>query len=190
MNGEHATDLLPADLTPWSTTIVDGDLHTAKALVYDPCGFACSQPIPEAESAAYAAHSFTVDGRSIRFRAAKTTPTKVGQFVTVWKRSPGGPIQPFDHTDPIDLFVISTRERDQLGQFVFPTQVLHERGVLATAGTGGKRAFRVYPPWAHTTNRQAAGAQAWQLEHFLPLHRDKPLDAARARMLYHRSAKS
>ncbi|MEV6560656.1 MepB family protein [Nocardia sp. NPDC051756] len=176
-SGEHSTDLRCADLS-WS---VDEDLLDAKTLVYDPCGFACSAPVPEAESAAYAAHSFTVDGRAIRFRAAKTTPTKVGQFVTVWKRSAGGPIQPFDVTDLVDLFVISTRDGDRLGQFVFPADMLRARGVLSVDGAGGKRGFRVYPPWVETTNRQATNSQAWQLDHFLPV---QPTDTDRARMLY------
>ncbi|WP_433664518.1 MepB family protein [Nocardia sp. CA-128927] len=159
-NGECATDRYPTAVALWpDTTVVNADLLAAKALVYDPCGFACTRPIPEAESAAYAAHSFTVDGRSIRFRVAKSTPTKVGQFVTVWKRSAGGHIEPFDVTDPVDLFVISTRDRDQLGQFIFPVDVLRERGVVSVDGSAGKRAFRVYPPWVGTTNRQAASAQ-------------------------------
>ncbi|MFB8280051.1 MepB family protein [Nocardia colli] len=176
-SGEHSTDLRYAN-PAWAAC---DDLLDARTLVYDPCGFACSVPVPEAESAAYAAHSFTVDGRAIRFRAAKTTPTKAGQFVTVWKRSAGGPIQPFDVADLVDLFVISTRDRDRLGQFVFPADALRERGVLSVDGRGGKRGFRVYPPWAQTTNRQATNSQAWQLDHFLHL---QPTELDRARMLY------
>ncbi|MEU6758129.1 MepB family protein [Streptomyces sp. NPDC046685] len=171
---------------PWRDTApVHGDLLAAKALLYDPCGFACSQPVPEAESAEYAAHTFTLDGLAVRFRAARTTPTKVGQFVTVWKRSPDGPIQPFDVTDPVDLFVISSRDGHHFGQFVFPLDVLRRRGVVSENGSGGKRAFRVYPPWVTTTNRQAGTAQAWQLDHFLYLPPDRPVDAARAEELYH-----
>ncbi|MEU3739669.1 MepB family protein [Streptomyces sp. NPDC032198] len=170
---------------PWlDTASAHGDLTAAKALVYDPCGFACSQPVPEAESAEYAAHEFTLEGRSIRFRAARTTPTKAGQFVTVWKRSQAGPIQPFDTTDPIDLFVISTRDHDRFGQFVFPMDALREQGVVSGGGSAGKRAFRVYPPWVITTNRQAARAQAWQVDFFLRLPQDGPVDLARAWGLY------
>ncbi|WP_245720374.1 MepB family protein [Nocardia uniformis] len=175
------SDLRP---TPWSdTTAAPGDLRAAKALVYDPCGFVCTQPIAEPESAAYAAHEFTLDGRGVRFRVARTTPTKVGQFVTVWKRSAAGPIAPFDTTDPIDLFVISTREDQHFGQFVFPAAALRHQGVLSTNGSGGKRAFRVYPPWVTTTSRQADRTQTWQLNYFLDLH--QPVDTARARALYH-----
>ncbi|MFD7029828.1 MepB family protein [Streptomyces sp. NPDC059917] len=183
-NREHSSAVHPA---PWSPAApAHGDLIAAKTLVYDPCGFTCSQPVPEAEGAAYAAHEFTLDGLAIRFRAARTTPTKVGQFVTVWKRSPAGPIEPFDTTDRVDLFVISARDHRHFGQFVFPVDALRRHGVVSADGSGGKRAFRVYPPWVTTTNRQAARAQAWQLDFFLHLHQDGPLDLARAQGLYHR----
>ncbi|MFI9206015.1 MepB family protein [Streptomyces sp. NPDC053048] len=161
------------------------DLQRAKTLAYDPSGFTCSQPVPEVESVEYGACEFTLDGLSVRFRVAKTTPTKVGQFVTVWKRSASGPIQPFDAEDPIDLFVISTRDGARFGQFVFPRDVLRERGILSTNGSGGKRAFRVYPPWVNTTNRQARNTQAWQVNHFLRLPEDGPIDIPRAHALYH-----
>ncbi|MEU4208758.1 MepB family protein [Streptomyces sp. NPDC026206] len=169
-----------------SSKPVHGDLLAAKSLVFDPCGFACSQPTPEAESAEYGAYEFRLDGLSVRFRAAKTTPTKVGQFVTVWKRAEGGgPIQPFDADDPVDLFVISTRDGGHFGQFVFPRDVLCERGVISRNGSGGKRGFRVYPPWVTTPNRQARSSQTWQLTYFLDIPEGQPIDSARARALYH-----
>ncbi|MET3985720.1 MepB family protein [Streptomyces sp. PvR034] len=177
---EHSADLRPAPR--WDTAPVHEELLAAKALVYDRCGFACSRPVPEAESGEYAAHEFTLDGRAVRFRVAKTTPTKVGQFVTVWQRSTAGPIRPFDVTDPVDLFVISTRADHHFGQFVFPVHALRRHGVVSVNGSGGKRAFRVYPPWVTPTNRQAGNAQAWQLDFFL--HLDGPVDLARALELY------
>ncbi|MGW7572454.1 MepB family protein [Streptomyces sp. NPDC054765] len=176
----------PADPERWAGgASLHEDLLAAKTQVYDPCGFICSRPVPEAESAEYAAHEFTLDGSAVRFRVAKTTPTKVGQFVTVWKRSPGGPIQPFDSADPVDLFVISCRQGREFGHFVFPRDVLGERGIVSRNGSGGKRAFRIYPPWVETTNRQASSAQAWQVDHFLRIGADGSLDAVRARQLYH-----
>lgn len=179
----HSADLRPK---PWlGTAPAHEDLIAAKALVYDRCGFACSQPVPEAESAEYAAYEFTLDGLAVRFRAAKTTPTKAGQFVTVWKRSPAGPIQPFDAADPVDFFVISTRDDHDFGQFVFPMDALRRHGVVSANGSGGKRAFRVYPPWVTPANRQADRTQAWQLGFFLHLHQDGPINLARAQELYH-----
>ncbi|WP_156726502.1 MepB family protein [Streptomyces apocyni] len=170
---------------PW--TDLHGDLLAAKALVYDPSGFTCSPPAPEPESAEYAACAFTLDDRAVRFRVAKTTPTKVGQFVTVWQRSEEGPIRPFDAADGVDLFVISSRDDEGggFGQFVFPREVLCERGIVSRDGSGGKRGFRVYPPWVTTTNRQARGTQAWQVGYFVNLGQDGlAADLTRARALY------
>ncbi|EPH42692.1 MepB family protein [Streptomyces aurantiacus] len=167
---------------PW--TGLHGDLLAAKALVYDPAGFACSLPAPEPESAEYAACGFTLDGHSVRFRVAKTTPTKAGQFVTVWQRSEEGPIRPFDADDGVDLFVISSRDDDGFGQFVFPREVLCGRDIVSRNGSGGKRGFRVYPPWVTTTNRQARSTQAWQVNHFFNLGRADPADLTRAHALY------
>ncbi|WMX44027.1 MepB family protein [Streptomyces roseicoloratus] len=167
---------------PWAR--LHGDLSAAKARVYDPGGFACSSPVPEPESAEYAACSFTLDGRSVRFRAAKTTPTKAGQFVTVWQRSQEGPIRPFDADDRVELFVVSSRDGGGFGQFVFPCEALCERGIVSRGGAGGKRGFRVYPPWVTTTSRQARSTQAWQVDYFLHVGQDEPADLARAHALY------
>ncbi|PBC82956.1 MULTISPECIES: MepB family protein [unclassified Streptomyces] len=176
----------PAGSEPWAGgESLHEELLAAKTTVYDPCGFVCSRPVPEAESAEYAAHEFTLDGSAVRFRVAKTTPTKAGQFVTVWKRSPGGPIQPFDSADAVELFVISSRQDGHFGHFVFPRDVLAERGIVSRSGTGGKRAFRIYPPWVEPASRQARSTQAWQLDHFLPIGADGALDQTRARTLHH-----
>ncbi|MFB6435766.1 MepB family protein [Streptomyces sp. NPDC056411] len=160
------------------------ELKAARAAVYDPAGFTCSPPVPEPESAEYGAHSFTLDGRAVRFRVGKTTPTKVGQFVTVWQRSADGPIRPFDVADGVDLFVISSREGSHFGHFVFPCAVLAERDIVSRNGAGGKRGFRVYPPWVTTGSRQARATQTWQVRHFLPAPADGPADPTRARALY------
>ncbi|WP_431773356.1 MepB family protein [Streptomyces cucumeris] len=168
---------------PWRGPVHD-DLLAARERVYDVCGFACSEPVPEPESAEYAACGFELDGLAVRFRVAKTTPTKTGQFVTVWQRSEEGPIRPFDMADGVDLFVISSHEGDRFGQFVFPVEVLRARGIVSTDGAGGKRAFRVYPPWAETTSRQARTTQTWQLAHFLDIPEAGAVDTARARALH------
>lgn len=167
---------------PW--TGLHSDLLAAKALIWDPGGFACSYPMTEPESAEYAACAFTIDDRSVRFRVAKTTPTKVGQFVTVWQRSDEGPIRPFDADDGVNLFVISSRDDEGFGQFVFPSEVLCERDIVSRDGSGGKRGFRVYPPWVTTTSRQARSTQQWQAEYFFSLDPDRPADLKRARTLY------
>ncbi|MEU9800345.1 MepB family protein [Streptomyces sp. NPDC051000] len=182
MTAHHAPPAHPWDDSP-TGSIPDG-LLAAKALVYDPCGFDCPAPVAEEESADYGAYALSVDGRSVRFRAARTTPTKAGQFVTVWQRSQEGPIRPFDTGDGVDLFVIDSRDGADHGQFVFPREVLCARDVVSRGGVGGKRGFRVYPPWAVPTGRQAERTRAWQLEHFLTLPGGGSVDLGRARALY------
>jgi hypothetical protein len=180
-----------------SLAAIHKDLLDAKEFLYAKCGFDCTLPIAESESKEYGAYTFKVNGLSILFRVAKITPTKTGQFVTLWKRHENGAIQPIDTSDHIDLFVISTRKESDWGQFVFPKSVLLEKGILSNSvqlpehgaiisGTnhGGKRAIRVYPPWDKTTNKQAQKTQQWQLEYFIEIAKDNPIDLARAQMLF------
>ena len=106
-------------------------LIDAKNLLYDLCGFELSNIEIEKESAEYAAHRFEINNLKILFRQAKITPTKVGQFVTLWKRTKEkDPIKPFEFTDNIDLFVITVKTEKRFGQFVFPKSVLIEKGIV------------------------------------------------------------
>lgn len=160
------------------------DLIAAQDLVYAPSGWVWSGLQPEVESADYAACTLVLNGLRIRFRVAKTTPTKTGQFVTLWKRICKGPIQPFELSDPVDCFVVSTRSGQNFGQFVFPKAVLAHKDVVAHNGRGGMRAMRVYPPWDSTTSRQAQATQAWQRDYFLDLSAGRAPDLARAKLLF------
>ncbi|OAB35290.1 MepB family protein [Paenibacillus glacialis] len=173
-------------LNGWtSSDTIHSDLITTKNLIYNPCNFDCSEPLPEAQNAEYGAYVFQLNALSIRFRVAKITPTKVGQFVTLWERIIGdGPIQPYDVSDPIDFYVISTRKGSQFGQFIFPKAVLCEQDIVSNNGEGGKRAIRVYPPWYNPTSRQAQKTQKWQLKYFLEIPTNLPIDFVRAEMLY------
>lgn len=142
------------------------DLIIAKELVYDSCNFEVTQPQPEAESADYNAYHFYLNRKSICYRLAKITPTKTGQFVTLWKRNKNGSIAPFDFLDLIDFVIISVRKNDLFGQFIFPKSILLEKGIFSTSLKEGKRAIRVYPPWDETTSKQAQKTQQWQLLYF------------------------
>lgn len=176
--------MLLSNKNSWPADTIHQDLLDIKSLLYDPCRFTCSRPVMESESIDYGAYKFRLNGFSILFRIAKITPTKVGQFVTLWKRTGNGPIQPYDYSNPIDLFIISTRKDNHFGQFVFPKSVLCEQGVLSVKGKDGKRAIRVYPSWDETLNQQAKKTQQWQMKYFLEMPQNREIDFARVKLLY------
>ncbi len=160
------------------------DLTYIKTQIFDACGFEYTEPISEIESAEYNAYYFKLNKLHVRFRTAKITPTKVGQFVTLWKRLSTGPIAPFDETDSIDIVIINVVNGNQFGQFIFPKSVLSKQGILTVNHKEGKRGFRVYPPWDITTNKQAIKTQKWQLNYFLNLSNFSPEALEKAKALY------
>ncbi|MDO8039485.1 MepB family protein [Janthinobacterium sp. SUN137] len=126
-------------------------------------------PVPEAESVEYGACRAELHGKRLVLRVAKTTPTKIGQFVTVWKRPhPDADIAPLDEADPVDIVIIAVADDvgARHGFFIFPRSVLIERGVMSRAAQGGKRALRVYPPWCAPESIQAQRTQRWQAAWF------------------------
>lgn len=157
-------------------------LRNIKTEIYDECGLEISNYSNEPESTDYAACRFQLNGRSIICRNAKITPKKVGQFVTFWKRSQNGPIEPFQNSDPFDFFVVNVQLGSRSGQFVFPKSVLIQKAIISTAKKEGKRAFRVYPNWDQPKSKQAKRSQKWQLDYFFEL--EDSLGLERANRLY------
>lgn len=155
--------------------MIPKELLLAKELIYNPCGLVCSEPLAEKESKEYQAHTFCLDKHIICYRLAKITPTKTGQFVTLWKRSQAGPIAPFHVEDKIDFFIISCRKENNFGQFIFPKKILHHKAILSDDFKEGKRAMRIYPPWDRDLNKQAKKTQQWQLDYFIEIPEDKPI---------------
>jgi hypothetical protein len=143
--------------------------YLAQTTAYTPNGLILSNIVAEKESQEYGACSFELNNKKIQFRVAKITPTKIGQFVTIWKRIGTGPTMPFDSQDQVDLFIISVRDKDHFGQFIFPKDVLIKQGAVSKNGVGGKRGMRVYPPWDITDNKQAQKTQEWQLAYFVEI---------------------
>lgn len=135
----------------------------------------------EAESQEYKACCFQLNSFFIIGRTSKITPKKIGQFVTVWKRNENGITQPFDVSDRFDFFVINAQNESNFGQFVFPKSVLLKQGIVSTDFKGGKRGFRLYPPWDEPKSKQATKTQKWQVEYFLKLNE---IDIERAKLLY------
>ncbi|MHA6728033.1 MepB family protein [Chryseobacterium sp. A301] len=145
------------------------DLKVAKELVYDNCGFDLTDPKLNPESAEYGACSFVLNGKTIQHRVSKITPTKTGQFVTMWRRNKDGITAPFDISDDLDFIIITSKNADKFGQFIFPKSVLVDKGIITNNGKEGKRGIRVYPPWDNPTNKQAQKTQSWQTKYFLTI---------------------
>lgn len=153
---------------------IPSDLFLLKE-IYEKCNFKVSEIISEKESTEYSAYDLKINSLSVKFRTSKITPTKTGQFVTLWKRIENGPIAPFDSSDKIDFVIVSCRNNENFGQFIFPKSELIKKGIF-TDEKEGKRAIRVYPPWNIATNNQAKKTQEWQLKYFLNLEKKVDCD--------------
>ncbi|MES2566807.1 MAG: MepB family protein [Bacteroidota bacterium] len=172
--------------TETTLTIINSfhrDLKIAKKLIYDKCGFDFTNPKLNSESAEYGACSFELDGKIIQHRVSKITPTKCGQFLTIWKRSKDGITEPFDILDDVDFIIITSKCGDNFGQFLFPKSVLANQRIITKNGKEGKRGIRVYPPWDIATNKQAEKTQSWQTKYFLTIKNDNSSDLAMVKRL-------
>lgn len=159
------------------------ELKLAKELVYDKCGFDFTNAILYKESMEYGACSFELNGKKIQYRVAKITPTKTGQFVTIWKRNKEGITAPFDVSDAIDFIIISVKKDDNFGQFILPKSVLFNEGILSGNNKKGKRGIRVYAPWDLAENKQAIKTQQWQIAYFLEIKNNNSIDFDLAKKL-------
>jgi hypothetical protein len=140
--------------------------------VCKPAGMHVTGILREDESDGYSAARLRIDGDSVVFRVAKTTPTKTGQFVTLWKRETShAAITPLDVSDDVASVIVLASHAHNRGAFVFSREVLVAQDVMSSNGRGGRRALRVYPPWvsATTLNKQAASTQRWQLPWFIAM---------------------
>ncbi len=136
-------------------------------LFYKNCGLSFNDLCFSDESKEYDACTFTLDSKKIIHRTAKITPTKNGQFVTVWKRNSDGITEPFNTKDDFDAYIITVKFEDKLGQFIFPKELLAKNKIITHNGSDGKRGIRVYPPWDITSSKQAEKTQTWQLNYFI-----------------------
>lgn len=133
-------------------------------------GFSITNIRENEESNQYSACSFLVNNKKIEFRTGKITPTKPGHFVAIWKRDNTGKTAPFNTSDGIDFMIITVREKEHFGQFIFPKPILGGQGIITQNDKEGKRGMRVYPPWSKDLNKQAQKTQKWQGDYFLDLN--------------------
>ncbi|MCX6990007.1 MAG: MepB family protein [Chlamydiae bacterium] len=157
----------------------NSDLLLLEEFLFKHIGIVIENLKVEKESVEYAAAEFTVKGHLVKYREAKITPTKIGQFVTFWKLIGKGPIMPYQSLDLFDFLVVSVRAGNHVGQFEIKKKVLCEKGIVSTDKKEGKRAMRVYPPWDKTDNPQARKTQCWQLEWFIDFSENVEVNLAR-----------
>ncbi|UBM59980.1 MepB family protein [Marinilongibacter aquaticus] len=162
--------------------ILNRNLQEIKTKIYDKLSFELSDIENESEGTAYDACRFALNGLKIISRSAKTTPKKVGQFVTFWKRNTKGLTEPYAEKDRFDFYIIQVKSGNRFGQFVFPKSELINKGLVASEKKEGKRGFRVYPIWDGNLNPQAQKTQAWQLQYFYEI--DDSTDLQNVQALY------
>lgn len=171
--------------------------------IYKPAGLQITMPVQrefDPKGFGYVASRFGLNGNSIVFRVAKTTPDRPGQFVTLWKRPvAGGDIVPLDFDDDIDFVVVDVMGHGDgeiyRGQFIFSKRILVEKKIMSSCEKGGKLAIRVFPPWSEELTRGAVkkvgkmsgGAketQKWQLKYYFPILENGSFDSNIVKKLF------
>lgn len=138
--------------------------------IYEPEQLTIESIQEESQNAEYGAGIFRLSSKTIRFRVAKITPTKIGQFVAFWEKDSNNKNRPFLSEKAPELLVVTTfKNKNEFGQFVFPKDILVEKNILRSASTTGKMAIRVYPSWDTPTSKQALSTQKWQLPYFVDM---------------------
>ena len=164
-------------------------LNYIDKIIYIPTTLIVNAVQEEIQNSAYAAGRFKLvsggSSKTVRFRVAKQTPTKVGQFVTFWENDANNNNQPYRLDNAPDLLVITVFKNEGVfGQFVFPKHILLEKNILTSGTNQGKMAIRVYPSWDKPTNKTAIKTQLWQLGYFFEVDNINALPIPKIVALY------
>ncbi len=144
------------------------ELELIRHTVFSRLGLEITDLNKDAECEEYSGFNFKLGQFSIKFRKAKITPKKTGQFVTLWKRNPQTKeTEPFASDDTFDFFIIFAEDKNQQGFFFFSKNTLVQHKILTTSSQTGKRGFRVYAAWDIPGNRQAEKTGIWQNKSFI-----------------------
>lgn len=150
-------------------------LASIEEKAFHPASLQITNQVKDAGSEDYDGLDLLCNGNvRIKYRKAKLTPKKVGNFVALWKRSTSGDTEPFALSDPFDFYMIAVHSESRSGFFMFPKQALADNGVLTDGAKEGKRGFRLYPDWEEAPNRQAMKTQQWQSAYFVDLDEKEP----------------
>ena len=150
------------------------DFYTALSyvnkMIYEPNELTVKWVQEEKQNSKYGAGTFGLSSRTVRFRVANITPPKVGQFVAIWEKDVSNKNQPYTYVETPDLLVIITfKNANKFGQFIFPKEILFKQNILRSSSTKGKMAIRVYSSWDKPTSEQAMKTQKWQLPYFVDM---------------------
>lgn len=99
-------------------------------------------------------------------RLAQKTPNKKGFFFAIWKKDESNKNEPYDAKDIHDALIVNIVDAHRSGQFIFPKDVLLDKGILKSYISKGKMALRVYVPWETELNKTAIKTQQWQCDYF------------------------
>lgn len=148
--------------------------------IFQKSGLLISQIVPDLECEEYSGYNFKLNHFNIKFRKAKITPKKTGQFVTLWKRNAETKeTEPFDIDDKFDFYIIAAESDKKFGFFFFPQNILCKKQILSNQLKPGKRGFRIYPDWDIPTNKQAEKTQNWQAKFFINVSESNSLEKLR-----------
>lgn len=154
-------------------------------MIYKPNHLTVKAVQEEKQNAKYGAGTFQLSSKTVRFRVANVTPTKVGQFVAFWEKDEDNKNQPYSYDEAPDLLVITTfKNEHEFGQFIFPKEILLKQNILRSASTKGKMAIRVYPSWDSPSSKQAMKTQNWQLPYFVDMCNSNKLPSEKIIELY------
>lgn len=159
------------------------ELELINKSIFQICGIELENIETEVESQEYFAQTFELNKQMAKFRMAKITPTKTGQFVTIWKRCENGITEPYNIEDKFEFYIIATRQFEKFGVFIFNKSVLGDNKILKTNNGEGKRGIRVYPTWSITQNKQAQKTQNWQTKYFIEIENENQIDINNAKKL-------
>lgn len=142
-------------------------LDYVNKVIYEPNNLPVNLAEEEKQNSQYGAGRFQLSSKTVRFRVAKVTPTKEGQFVAFWEKDEYNKNQPYSYEEAPDFLVITTfKNEKEFGQFIFPKEVLLQENIVRSTSTKGKMAIRVYPIWDKPSSKQAMKTQKWQLPFF------------------------
>jgi hypothetical protein len=82
-------------------------LNDVNKMIYEPNGLIVKSVQEEQQNSKYGAGSFRLASKTVRFRVANITPTKVGQFVACWEKDENNKNQPYSYEEAPDLLVIT-----------------------------------------------------------------------------------